>query len=117
MEEHITDRIIWIRNHYEVTPRAFDLSIGKSNGYIDKQHKRKGSVGSEALQKILDRYTDISPQWLIVGEGPKLRSENAVLEYREDYQTLDPFEKMLLDYLDRPAIAEKIMKLINHERS
>ena len=115
MPEKVIDRIEWILSHYKLSNRAFDLSIGKSNGYIGKQIERKASIGSDTLEKILHVYDDISPRWLVAGEGAKLRSkmeESFISEEETSYET-DFFELALLKYLEKPRVKDKILKLMN----
>ena len=117
MAEKVIDRIEWIISHYNLSNRAFDLSIGKSNGYIGKQIDRKASIGSDTLETILHVYDDISPQWLIAGEGSELRSqreESSAFEEKATYET-DLFEIALLKYLDRPRVQDKIKNIMNDE--
>lgn len=49
--------------------RAFDNSIGVGNGYTSKQAKTKASVGSDVLERIIEKYPDLSPLWLVTGQG------------------------------------------------
>jgi hypothetical protein len=43
-----------------------------ANGYLKKQYKGKGTVGSDMLEKIHKNYIDLSLMWLLTGEGPML---------------------------------------------
>lgn len=44
-----------------------------SNGYLGKMKSRGASIGSEIIEKIVLRYQDINPEWLITGSGQMLR--------------------------------------------
>jgi len=48
-----------------------------ANGYLKKQSKGKGTVGSDMLEKIHHKYTDLSLIWLLTGKGGMLE-ESAV---------------------------------------
>lgn len=52
---------------------AFEKSIGMSNASFSKQLKNKGAIGTDKLENILNTYPDISPTWLITGEGNMLK--------------------------------------------
>jgi len=65
----IINRILLFIKHKGLSMRAFDLSIGASNGYTSKQSKTNASVGSNVLEKIIDVYPDLNPLWLITGKG------------------------------------------------
>jgi hypothetical protein len=48
---------------------VFERSIGVANGYIGKQRKKKGSIGSDILERIAETYPDLNLIWLITGKG------------------------------------------------
>ncbi|WP_430410157.1 hypothetical protein [Kordia sp.] len=82
----IIDRIVKFIKYKNLSMRAFDISIGVGNGYTSKQAKTKASVGSDVLEKIIDQYPDLSPLWLLTGEGdmaidPKKMTDEPPLEY------------------------------------
>lgn len=51
---------------------AFDSSIGVGNGYMGKQIKKKGSIGSDILELIFSQYPELNPTWLLTGNGSML---------------------------------------------
>jgi hypothetical protein len=52
-----------------ISPFAFEKACGLANGYLGKQLKGKGSVGSDILEKIANRYPELNLVWLITGKG------------------------------------------------
>lgn len=56
---------------------AFERGCGMANGYLKKQFKGKGTVGSDMLEKLHQKHTDLSLMWLITGKGAML-DEQAV---------------------------------------
>jgi Predicted transcriptional regulator len=54
--------------------RAFELSIGASDGMIRKAINNKTDIQSKWLTKISEIYPDINTEWLITGQGEMLRS-------------------------------------------
>jgi hypothetical protein len=62
------DRLSEFIQYMRLSPRAFEMSIGISNGYFAKQMKN-GSIGSNILQKIHDKYKILDIKWIITGEG------------------------------------------------
>ena len=117
MPETLLNRIQLIMSHYALSPRAFDLSIGKSNGYIGKQIKRGASIGSDTIETILHVYADISPSWLIAGEGEMFRrkDENTLKEPGENY-VKDYFEETLIKYLHNERVKDEIKNIVNLKR-
>lgn len=45
----------------------FERTVNIGNGYIGKQLKRKGSIGSHILEKVLERYPELNVVWLMTG--------------------------------------------------
>ncbi len=72
---NIADRIRQIVDNKEITVNKFSNSVGVSNSYFNKLFKNKGAIGSDKIEKILRAYPDISPKWLVVGEGKMLKKE------------------------------------------
>lgn len=66
------DRLSSYLQHKGVSYNAFDKSIGAANGYIGKQVRSSGSIGSDIIEKISAKYTDLSLSWLLTGEGSML---------------------------------------------
>jgi hypothetical protein len=82
----IIERIVEFIKYKNLSMRAFDMSIGVGNGYTSKQAKTKASVGSDVLEKIIEQYPELSPLWLVTGEGkmiidPKKKTDEPPLEY------------------------------------
>ncbi len=68
--ERLQDYLIYSN----ISAYAFEHSCNLSNGYLGKQLKGKGSVGSEILERIKKNYTDLSLIWLVTGKGNMLLS-------------------------------------------
>lgn len=63
------ERIAMYLQFRAITPHAFEKKIRLSNGYFSKQLRNKGSVGSDILIKIHDRYHELDILWVLTGEG------------------------------------------------
>lgn len=59
--------------HKGLTVYAFEKACGVGNGYFGKQHKGKGAMGSEILERVAEQYPDLNLTWLITGRGPMLQ--------------------------------------------
>jgi hypothetical protein len=60
--------------YYNISAYSFEHTCGLSNGYLGKQLKGKGAVGSDILERIKQNYTDLSLIWLVTGKGTMLLS-------------------------------------------
>lgn len=65
----VVDRLAKYLEMKGITPRAFEENCGLSNGYFGKQLKTGGSIGSDILEKVGDKYPDLNLVWLITGRG------------------------------------------------
>lgn len=59
-----------------ITNKSFEQSIGFSNGAFAAQLKNNRTIGVDKLEKILTVYNELSPSWILKGEGEMLISEN-----------------------------------------
>ena len=62
-------RIFDVVEHYGLSARQFDISIGAANGYSLRMRKNNASVGSDVIERIIKKYPKINLVWLITGEG------------------------------------------------
>lgn len=92
-----------------LTANAFEEECDLSNGYIGKQHRGKGTVGSDILERIHNRYPELNLMWLITGKGNMLVQPNlytreiAEQEMQEEdviYQTKSKMVTILKEQLD-----------------
>ena len=119
----LIDRIFEYMNHRRLSPYQFERECGIANGYLQKQNKGKGTIGSEILEKIHDKYQDLSIEWLITGKGKMLSDDmyNVALKslkLSEEPQTYTS-EETLKSLREKVAILEnaladkeKIIKLL-----
>ena len=72
------DRIIQIIENQHISLANFETKCGLSSGYLSKMKKRSASVGEDILCKILEYCPNISPGWLLTGEGCMYRTDSSV---------------------------------------
>ncbi len=72
--KRLIDRLQEYLSYYQITAYTFEHTIEVSNGYLGKQLKGKGAVGSDILERIKENYTDLSLIWLVTGKGSMLLS-------------------------------------------
>lgn len=68
----VIDRLNQYLEIKRISAYAFERACGVANGYLGKQLKGKGSVGSDILEKIGQEYPDLDLTWLITGQGKML---------------------------------------------
>ena len=72
----ILDRIKQFIDYKGIAVSAFEKSIGMSNASFGKSLRSGGAIGTDKLENILNVYPELSPSWLVSGEGPMLRDDD-----------------------------------------
>lgn len=80
----ILERIKQYIDYKGISIAAFEKSIGMSNASFGKCLKKGGAIGTDKLENILTVYSEISPNWLITGNGEMLKGSNVALEPSKD---------------------------------
>ena len=75
MEDSVLQRIRKIINEYHLSDSRFADTINLPRTTISSLFNRGNEPNVSILRAILDAYTSISPEWLITGKGPMLKSE------------------------------------------
>lgn len=71
--------------------RAFEASVGFSNGAFASQLKNNRTIGVDRLENILRVYEDLNVEWLLTGRGDMLRNNIAVEGAEVEYKVIhDP---------------------------
>ena len=108
----IIDRLIKYLDHKRITAYSFERTCQVANGYLKKQQKGKGSIGSDILERIHRNYLDLSLLWLISGEGEMLEPDkgpNNILKESKQYYTKDEMIQFLQERITllEAAVADK----------
>lgn len=121
-----TDRLHEYLSFRHISPYTFERTCGIANGYLKKQTKGKGSIGSRIVQQITDKYKDLNVTWLLTGNGPMLLSDyplnekvSAIAEKEEEYikheQTIKALREKILILENALADKEKIIRLLEKQ--
>ncbi len=70
----IKQRLVQIADYYNLSMRKFEEECQLSRGNISNMSDN-ASIGSDKLSKIIVRFSDISLDWLISGNGQMLRDK------------------------------------------
>lgn len=68
------DRLQQYLSLHDITAYAFEHTCRLSNGYLGKQLRGKGAVGSDIIARIKEHYPELSLVWLLTGKGRMLLS-------------------------------------------
>lgn len=107
----VIDRLQEYISYRNLSPYTFERTCKIANGYLKKQARGKGSVGSKIVQRITAQHKDINVTWLLTGEGRMLLADypvneevSAIAEREHEYANN---EKIIV------ALREKILILEN----
>jgi hypothetical protein len=68
MMMRLMDRLFEYLSFNNISAYEFEHTCGLSNGYLGKQFRGKGTVGSNVLEKMKYHYPDLDIHWLLTGE-------------------------------------------------
>ncbi len=116
----IIDRLMAYLRARGISAYSFERSCAVANGYLRKQEKGKGSIGSDILERIIVQYRDLNLNWLLSGKGEMLiEKEHQVQESQEIY-TREEHIRALADRIRllESALAdkEKIIDLLERHQ-
>ena len=69
----IIDRLYQYLHFNALSAYAFERTCDLSNGYLGKQFRGKGTMGSEVLLKVQACFPDLNIHWLLTGKGRMIR--------------------------------------------
>lgn len=95
-----------------ISAYSFERSCDLSNGYLGKQLKGKGSVGSDILEKIKENYADLSLVWLVTGKGRMLVSPPGQGQVPDKKQVVSELNEEQQIYF---ASKDEVIKLLNRQ--
>lgn len=81
---NIKDRVVLIAQEKGINMLDFFNELGLSYGNF-KGVQKKSALSSDALAMILSVHKDVSPAWLLAGEGEMFRDDNKMEERAETY--------------------------------
>lgn len=66
-----------------INNKKFEETMGFSNGSFASQLKKNKTIGVDKLEKILNTYSDLNPNWVLLNEGNMLTISNndTILNY------------------------------------
>lgn len=77
--ETTIDRLVLFIESKRMCFREFEQIIGIGNGYIGKQLKRRGGIGSNIMLKIIIEYPELNINWLITGKQKMIKGNKLKL--------------------------------------
>lgn len=83
------ERIKQLLEHHSISPAEFAQRLGIQRSAVSHLLSGRNNPGLDLLQKILREFTDVSPDWLLLGDGPVER----VIRHPESNDEVKPLVK------------------------
>ena len=125
----VIDRLHQYLEYKNLSPYNFEKNCGIANGYLNKQSKGSGSIGSMIIGKITAKYKDLNVTWLLTGSGQMITSHfyiqsdqvSTVAESQPTYETQQNTIQALKEKIrileNALADKEKIIRLLENQSS
>lgn len=72
--ETFFDRLSQLIDNENLSVRKFEREISATQGLIAKAIARDTNVGSDIVCRIVEKFPQYNPEWLLAGKGPMLRT-------------------------------------------
>lgn len=99
-------------NYKKLKPFTFEHVCNISNGYVNKQFKGKGTIGSDIIDKIHRSFPDLNMNWILTGKGGMIvKTDNdPVGIQRQDEAPVSAREEVVLLLRKQVAALEAAVK-------
>ena len=92
-DEALIDRIKKIIEQKRMNSSHFAEQIGSNRSVITHILNGRNNPSWDILKKILEKYTDINPEWLLFGKEPMFRSERSMIKSEKSFTQPSLFDK------------------------
>ena len=79
MKNGIKKRVVQVLKYKKINVNRASKILGIPQRTLNRQVNEDGNVGIDLVNAILNNYTEISPAWLVLGEGDMLQKENVTV--------------------------------------
>ena len=102
--KQLTERINAVKRHYGCTGRGFAQAVSLKPAAVINYLSGRQLPSLEFVLAILSKYTDVSAEWLLRGEGTMLKSEAA--------GTSETEQKLRADVMVKDGIIRELRMII-----
>jgi transcriptional regulator with XRE-family HTH domain len=108
-----TQRIIRIMQDKNMNPTRFAEEIGIQRAAMSHIKLGRNNPSADVLTKIIERFDDINPRWLLTGKGSmKLVSDHpdGLIDFHQPDKDRKVIEKEVIVYKDRIEKKDRLEK-------
>lgn len=81
------ERLQYFMEHFGINDNQLTVDAGLSVGLIGKAKKTGKAMNSSNIEKILNAYPELNPEWLMLGSGEMIRDVNPMSD--EERETME----------------------------
>lgn len=89
-----------------------ERAIGLGNGYLSRQIKNQGSIGSDILEKICLTYPKLNTTWLLTGKGEPEITTAATERNINDVEQVDLYSRQIDNLSEQVELLKQEIKLL-----
>ncbi|MCX6350612.1 MAG: helix-turn-helix transcriptional regulator [Bacteroidetes bacterium] len=78
-KEDINERIVMVMDYYKFTPSIFADELGIIRSSMSHIINGRNKPGLEVIQKLLVRFPELNPDWILSGKDEMLKTDDGVL--------------------------------------
>lgn len=78
------ERLQCFMRHFGINDNQLTVDAGLSIGLIGKAKKTGKAMNSSNIEKILNAYPELNPEWLMLGTGEMIRDVNPMSEEEKE---------------------------------
>jgi transcriptional regulator with XRE-family HTH domain len=82
-------RVLSVMEAKQMTKSSFALALDISLPVLTHISSGRNKPGIDLIQKILMKFKDISPDWLLLGEGPMIRTKAEKVNLMTELERID----------------------------
>lgn len=105
----IIDRLSLYLDAKRITPYAFERLNQVANGYLKKQQRGKGTIGSDIVERIHKNYPDLNLVWLFSGLGDMILDAELVKHVLQESRSAYTRDERTQHLQDRIAMLESAL--------
>jgi len=106
------DRLIKYLREKRITAYSFEKTCQVANGYLKKQEKGKGTVGSDIVERIFRNYPELSVVWMITGQGKMIHEgsdDELTRNVMEEDKPAYPSDEIITELRERIKVLERLV--------
>lgn len=109
--DRIIDRLDRWMDYSGKNDNRITVECGLAVGLLNKARSGKSDLGKKAIEKILKKYQNINPVWLLTGEGEMVRDNFPDVLIEEDNKA--PLKRILQLLSEEDISLEEFAKSVN----